>query len=114
MKFLSDTISNHQNLAAALIAVLVLVIIVLGYFVMHYRKLDKAGFEGLEAAPSLCGANWDPAAAAEAQALATAGSYDHDSYGEAGLQKAIDGAYSQKSGIPTNQVLNLMQQGATS
>jgi hypothetical protein len=32
-------------------------------------------------------------AVAEAQALATVGAYQHDDYGEAGLQAAINAAY---------------------
>jgi hypothetical protein len=40
-----------------------------------------------------CGARWDETATSEAQALATAGAFQHDRYGEAQLQKAINSAY---------------------
>ena len=38
--------------------------------------------------PTVCGVGWDPAASAEAEALATVGSLQHNSYGERRLQRA--------------------------
>lgn len=58
-----------------------------------------------------CGRPWDPAAIAEAQALATVGSYQHDSYGEAALQSVINQAYDSDRGISDDQLSTLMQHG---
>lgn len=58
-----------------------------------------------------CGRPWDPAAIAEAQALATVGSYQHDSYGEAALQNVINEAYDGDRGISDDQLTTLMQNG---
>jgi len=51
---------------------------------------------------SACKQIWDPAAAAEAEALATVGSYQHDHYGERSLQHAINAAYDRN--VPLNEV----------
>jgi hypothetical protein len=57
------------------------------------------------------GSTWDPAAEAEAQALGTVGSFQHDSYGEAKLQHAINEAYDANVGLSDEQLATLMQQG---
>ena len=49
-----------------------------------------------------CRENWNPAASAEAQALATVGSFQHDHYGEKNLQHAINAAYDRN--VPLNEV----------
>jgi hypothetical protein len=59
----------------------------------------------------VCGRGWDPAASAEAQALATTGALQHDSYGEGNLQGAIDGAYDSGVGLNDDQLVQLMHQG---
>jgi hypothetical protein len=68
--------------------------------------------EGMAAAPggAECGA-WDPAASAEAQALATIGSFKHDSYGEERLQGAVNSAYDSAAGLSDDHLQQLMHQG---
>jgi hypothetical protein len=44
-----------------------------------------------------CKGAWDAAATAEAQALATVGSFQHDDYGEDTLQGAINSAYDERA-----------------
>ncbi len=63
--------------------------------------------------PTVCGVGWDPAASAEAQALATVGSLQHDSYGERRLQTAVDGAYDSNVGLSDRDLEALMHQGGT-
>ena len=184
--FLRSTIGAHPMATALLIAVLVILIIVLGVYVAHYKKLaTKSGFRvgiapynnlningnnpmwylgsmdagnwgpvhrdatdynvalyepswrgdaqrgrrqregmsnGAMASPypqvgpaQVCGRGWDPAASAEAQALATTGALPHDSYAEAKLQGAVDGAFDTNSGSGLNdeQLTQLMHQGGT-
>ena len=56
-----------------------------------------------------CALPWDPAATAEAQALATVGTYTADNYGELALQDAINGAFdtgSSGSGVLSDDQLN--------
>lgn len=55
--------------------------------------LTRCVSAGYKANLSACNGGWDPTAVAEAQALATVGAYQHDDYGEAGLQAAINSAY---------------------
>jgi len=62
---------------------------------------------------TVCGRGWDPAATAEAQALATVGSLQHDSYGEKKLQGAINAAYDGNVGLSDDQLATLMHQGGT-
>ena len=197
--FIQSTIGAHPNATAVVMGSLVVLVIVLGYYVMHFRSKCKSGFrvgiapynnlnmggnnpmwylgsmdagnwgpvhrdataynvaayepswrgdarrgmrrggrrEGLDAgapagevaAPAAapeqqspfpqvgprayCGRGWDPAASAEAQALATVGSLQHDSYGEGSLQTAIDGAYDSTVGLDDDQLSTLMHQGGT-
>jgi hypothetical protein len=58
-----------------------------------------------------CGMTWDPAATAEAQALATVGSFQHDGYGERKLQNAINAAYDSNVGITDDQLAQVMAGG---
>jgi hypothetical protein len=60
---------------------------------------------------SACSAGWDPAATAEAEALATVGSLEQDGYGEASLQKAIALAYDGTAGFTDTQLSALMHNG---
>jgi hypothetical protein len=62
-----------------------------------------------------CRGTWDPAATAEAQALATVGSLQHDSYGERSLMGAVDLAFdaTTAAGLSDAQLQNLMHQGGT-
>jgi hypothetical protein len=60
---------------------------------------------------TVCSGTWDPAATAEAQALATVGSFQHDSYGERKLQKAINAAYDSDPTLSDDQLNTLMHQG---
>ena len=59
-----------------------------------------------------CGMTWDPAATAEAQALATVGSFQHNSWGERKLQSAIDAAYDSNVGLTDDQLAQAMAGGA--
>jgi hypothetical protein len=152
--FLRSTIGQHPTATAVVMAVLVVLILVLGYYVAHYRaKCGKSGFhiaplgnlgtgnnnplwqygamdagnwgpihreptaynvaayhagwrspspalrEGFGPAPG-CGAGWDPAASAEAEALATVG----------GLQPGSSG-YDSSVGLSDDQLVTLMHQG---
>jgi hypothetical protein len=63
---------------------------------------------------STCKAGWDPAAMAEAQALATVGSFQQDNYGERALQSAINVAYDSNTGLSDVQLQELMHQGGAS
>ncbi len=76
---------------------------------LHYQDVDgalltrcvpKGGLPSMN--HGACKQQWDPAAAAEAQALATAGSFQHDNYGERSLQHAINAAYDRN--VPLNEV----------
>jgi hypothetical protein len=69
--------------------------------------------DALPGPPTVCGACWDPAATAEAEALATVGSLQHESYGERRLQRAISAAYDSNVGLSDEQLSNLMHQGGT-
>jgi len=64
------------------------------------RCVAKGGLPSMN--NSACKQIWDPAARAEAQALATVGSYQHDHYGEKSLQHAINAAYDRN--VPLNEV----------
>ena len=57
-----------------------------------------------------CGA-WNPEAAAEAQALATTGSLQHDSYGERALQHTINAAFD--GGLSDEHLVNAMHNGGS-
>jgi hypothetical protein len=64
--------------------------------------------------PSVCGAGWDPAAQAEAEALATVGGLQPDAvYGERRLQRAVGGAFDSSLGLSDDQLTTLMHQGET-
>jgi hypothetical protein len=63
---------------------------------------------GYKANMSACKAGWDPTAVAEAQALATVGAYQHDNYGEASLQAAINSAYDTNVGLSESQLATMM------
>jgi hypothetical protein len=59
---------------------------------------------------------WDPLAIAEAQALASTGSLQHDDYGEAALQNSIDGAYASvdgSAGLTDAQLESAMHSGGS-
>ena len=106
-----STLGQHPVATGVVIGVLVLLILFLGFVIMHYRgKAAKDGFyEGMAAKPvyhcpdydedscvglpATCKAPWSTKAMLEAQALATVGSYQHDTYGEEQLQGAINTAY---------------------
>ena len=64
------------------------------------RCVSKGGLPSMN--KGACKQSWDPAASAEAQALATVGSYQHDQYGERSLQHAINAAYDRN--VPLNEV----------
>ena len=105
-------IAQHATTAAAVMGVLLLIVLILAYTLVHYKSESKAGFEGLATGPSAfrltvpaCKAAWDPAASAEAEALATVGALQHDSYGEQSLQSAID--------LNDDHLAQLMHQGGT-
>lgn len=108
---IQSTLGQHPVATGVVIGVLVLLILVLGFVIMHYRgKAAKDGFyEGMAAEPvyvypdynmdssvglpATCKAPWSADAMSEAQALATVGSFQHDSDGERQLQDAINAAY---------------------
>ena len=64
---------------------------------------------GYKANMSACNTGWEPQAVAEAQALATVGSYQHDDYGETNLQAAINSAYDANMGLSESQLAKLMR-----
>ncbi len=74
---------------------------------MTYCRVTDA----LPGPPTVCGRGWDPAASAEAQALATVGSLAHGSYGERRLMGAVDGAFDSNLGLSDEQLSCLMHQG---
>jgi len=63
--------------------------------------------------PAVCGRGWDPAASAEAEALATVGSLPHRSYGEGRLDSAVDAAFDSGHGLSDDQLTTLMHEGGT-
>ncbi len=65
----------------------------------HYYH-DPVIFSGRRARCANSYKDWDPAAIAEAQALAQVGAYQHDDYGEPKLQGAIRQAFDVKSAPP--------------
>ncbi len=65
----------------------------------HYYH-DPVIFSGRRARCAGSYKDWDPAAIAEAQALAQVGAYQHDDYGEPKLQGAIRQAFDVKSAPP--------------
>jgi hypothetical protein len=148
--FIRSTVGQHPGTTAVVIAILVFLILVLAYYLVHYKSkcAAKSGFDcgapsscagacgpgetslvqancdgsttswcrntdALPGPPTVCGACWDPAATAEAEALATVGSLQHESYGERRLQRAINAAYDSNVGLSDEQLSNLMHQGGT-
>lgn len=114
------TICAHPGATAAVMGVLLILIIVLVFAVAHYKAAaSKDTFAAGAAAPfpqvgpaQLCGRGWDPAASAEAQALATAGGLPHRGYAEPALRVAIDGAFDTKSSsLNDEQLTALMHNG---
>jgi hypothetical protein len=67
---------------------------------------------GYKANLSACKAGWNPMAVAEAQALATVGAYQHDDYGEASLQAAINSAYDTNVGLSESQLATMLRHDA--
>lgn len=59
-----------------------------------------------------CSAGWDPAATAEAQALAQASSLQHDSHGERRLQRSINATYDTSAGLAGPQLAYAAHVGA--
>ncbi len=55
-----------------------------------------------------CGKSWDPSATAEAQALSTVGSYQHDPYGEKALQNAVN--LDNQTTLTDDQLMTMMAQ----
>jgi hypothetical protein len=112
-------IRSHPGYFAAVIGVLLLLIVVLAYAMAHYKALvkKKDGFTSPfpQVGPAqVCGRGWDPAASAEAQALATVGALPHDGYAESKLQGAVDGAFDTSPGPSTlndEQLTALMHNG---
>jgi hypothetical protein len=74
-----------------------------GSVVTYCRSTDS-----LPGPATVCHRGWDPAASAEAEALATVGSLQHDSYGEGKLQRAINAAYDANTGLSDAQLEGLM------
>ena len=60
---------------------------------------------------TVCGAGWDPAATAEAEALATVGALQHQAFAEKKLQRGINAAYDSNTGLSDTQLETLMHQG---
>ncbi len=76
--------------------------------VSTFCRPADAGFAG-----STCSPHWDPAATAEAQALATVGSLQHDNFGETKLQSAVNAAYDSNIGLDDNELSQLMHSGGS-
>jgi hypothetical protein len=77
-----------------------------GSVVTYCRSTDS-----LPGPAKVCHRGWDPAASAEAEALATVGSLQHDSYGEGKLQRAINAAYDANTDLSDSQLEAVMHQG---
>jgi hypothetical protein len=73
--------------------------------------LDDSGDSGTLNPDQRLQTHWDPEAAAEAQALATTGSLQHDSYGERALQQTINDAYD--GGLTDEHLVNAMHNGGS-
>jgi len=123
MDYLHKTVGTHPVATAGFIAVLIVLVVILTFVMLHYKGKvdgDKSGFAaGAMVSPfpavgpvQACGRGWDPAASAEAQALATTGSLLHDSYGEGKLQGAVDGAFDTSASLNDEQLSALMREGS--
>ena len=89
----------------------------------HKPKHHAGGGEGMASGPTVrpsfrpaghmtaCKASWDPAASAEAEALATVGSLQQDGYGDAALQNAIDAAEDGNVSFANTQLANSVRYG---
>jgi hypothetical protein len=101
-----DYVARNPGLAIGAIIVLA-ILAVWGLFHVMGWGSSRAGF-------SPCRSIWDPAASAEAQALATAGALSLDAYGESALQQAQDGGYPYPSsiGLSDHQLKGLMHKGS--
>ncbi len=131
--YTSRTVGKHPMTSALLIAGLVLLLILVIYYREKYRKAaGKSGFNGsnigatattasghkypgFDLGPFLtpCTGQWDPAASAEAEALATAGGLPQENYAACRLQKAVDTAYDTGYGLTDDQLSVLMHDGGT-
>jgi hypothetical protein len=64
--------------------------------------------------PPQCSDPWSPDAMAEAQALATVGSFQHDTYGEDALQRTINAAYDVGgTGVSDAELQTMLHNGNT-
>jgi hypothetical protein len=102
--YFQSSIGHYPGTAAIILAVLVVLVLILSFTLSHYKSKCKGGF-------AACGRGWDPAASAEAEALATVGSLQHESYGEKKLQGAINAAYDSNVGLSDDQLASLMLHG---
>lgn len=63
--YIKKTIRNNPTRTAAVIAVLIVIVIVLSYYLTSYKN---------QSGESYCAGSWDPAATAELRAVRLAGS----------------------------------------
>lgn len=103
---------------AVIITILIIWLIILGSKYADCKKNKNSfrarhgnAFQGYPNTGT-CGASWDPAATAEAQALAQASSLQHDNYGERRLQRSISGAYDTSVGLTDSQLAYAARTGA--
>jgi hypothetical protein len=128
------TLDDHERKQAyERLALGALVVAAIALLAMHFLKKKKphhhsTGYkpEGMARGPtvrpstrpagyrpnmSACGAGWDPAASAEAEALATVGSLQQDGYGGAALQNAIAAAEDGNVSFANTQLANSVRYG---
>ena len=100
-----DAIRNNSSRAGAVIGILVVATIVMAFYVIKYKgkcvgmaDTKKENMVGCTTGSSCklnaCRTQWDPAAVAEAQGLATAGQFLSSGTAMAQLDHAIDGSMS--------------------
>jgi hypothetical protein len=99
-------VAQNPGVAIAIILILTVLVIWAVVYQLGYAASGRAGF-------SPCRSIWDPAASAEAQALATVGALSFDAYGESALQQAENGEYPYPSriGLSDRQLKGLMHKG---
>ncbi len=102
---LEACVARNPGITMGVILVLAILVIWAVVYQLGYVS-SRAGF-------SPCRSIWDPAASAEAQALATVGALSLDSYGESALQQAEGGDYPYPSriGLSDRQLKGLMHKG---
>jgi hypothetical protein len=114
---LRSTIGAHPVTAALVLGALVLLVLILAYALVHYKAAcgpaaqNKRGHFASAAARTPHNRRWDPAAEAEAQALASMGNLGRAPQGERNLQGAIDAATDATTAFTDEHLTQLMHNG---